>query len=211
MTQEPASQERDQLAQSPQTAEPEPRDQIWTIPNLISFGRLALVPVFAWAIFTRHDGIALLCVMLSGITDYLDGYLARRLNQLSKLGQSLDPAADRLFILATLLGLGHRDLVPWWVVILIVGRDVALVLGTAPVLRRVGARNLPVHFLGKAATFNLLYAFPLLLMSDGPTTWHLVAGVLGWAFAWWGIGLYWWAGYLYAKQAFALHRYLQTA
>lgn len=184
-------------------------ERVATIPNLISFSRLVMVPFFAWAIFTRHDALALGLVVLSGITDYLDGYLARRLNQMSRLGQSLDPAADRLFILATLLGLAYRDLVPWWVVVLIVSRDVLLVLGTAPLLRRIHARNLPVHFLGKAATFNLLYAFPLLLVSDGPDQWHRLAAILGWAFAWWGIGLYWWAGYLYARQALALRRYLR--
>ncbi len=69
-----------------------------------------------------------------------------------------------------------------------------------PLLRTRGYSALPVHFLGKAATFNLLYAFPLLLLGDGEGAAAELAVVLGWAFAFWGIGLYWWAGVLYARQ-----------
>lgn len=175
-------------------------DRVLTIPNLVSSLRLLLVPVFAWCIFNAYDGWAIGVLLISGFTDYLDGFLARRLCQVSVIGAALDPAADRLFILSTLLGLAYRDLVPWWLVVLIVARDVALVIVTAPTLRRLGLRHLPVHFLGKAATFNLLYAFPLILLGVGDSGPALVARVTGWAFAWWGTGLYWWAGYLYFKQ-----------
>jgi len=174
-------------------------DQVVNVPNALSLLRLLLVPVFFWLILTRHDGWALVVLMVSGITDYLDGDLARRWGQVSRVGQLLDPVADRLYILATLLGLAWRDVVPWWLVALVVGRDVLLAF-TIPVLARHGYGPLPVHFLGKAATFCLLYAFPLLLFAqlDGPLA--TVALVLGWAFAWWGIGLYWWAGWLYVRQ-----------
>jgi len=174
-------------------------DQVVNIPNALSLLRLLLVPVFFWLILTRHDGWALAVLMVSGFTDYLDGYLARRWNQVSRVGQLLDPVADRLYILATLLGLAWRDVVPWWLVALVVGRDVLLAF-TIPVLARHGYGPLPVHFLGKAATFCLLYAFPLLLLAQirGPVA--TPALVLGWAFAWWGTGLYWWAGWLYVRQ-----------
>lgn len=181
-------------------------DRVFTIPNVISILRLLLVPVFAWAIFTERDGLAISVLVISGATDYLDGWLARRLNQVSRLGQALDPAADRLFILSTLLGLAYRDLVPWLVVVLIVARDVIMVAGTVPLARRVGTSHLPVHFLGKLATFNLLYAFPLIMLGDTGGTAAQVAMTLGWAFAWWGIGLYWWSGYLYVKQALMVRR-----
>src|SRR5215475_14660350 len=118
--------------------------------------RLLLLPVFARAILNVHDGLALAVLFVSGITDYLDGYLARRWEQVSRVGQLLDPFADRLYILSTLLGLGWRGIVPWWVIGVIVARDVLLAL-TIPVLGRYGYGPLPVHFLGKAATFCLLY------------------------------------------------------
>ena len=123
--------------------------------------------------------------MLSGVTDYLDGYLARRLNQTSRLGQILDPVADRLYILAVVIGLALRDIIPWWVAIILPLRDV-LLWGLVPILRTRGYSALPVHFLGKAATFNLLYAFPLLLLGDGTGSAATLAKVFGWAFA--GLG-----------------------
>jgi cardiolipin synthase len=179
--------------------EPLVTDRVLTVPNLLSLLRLVLVPVFAWAILTRHDGLALTVLAVSGITDYLDGALARRWGQVSRVGQLLDPFADRLFILSTLLGLGWRDLIPWWLVVAIVGRDVLLTL-TLPVLARHGYGPPPVHFLGKAATLNLLYAFPLLLLAEGDNPAAYVAQPVAWAFAWWGTALYWWAGWLYVKQ-----------
>jgi cardiolipin synthase len=111
----------------------------------------------------------------------------------------LDPVADRLYIFATVIGLALRDIIPWWLAIALPLRDLLLTF-TLPVLHRRGFNALPVHFLGKAATFNLLYAFPLLLLGDGDGTLNLLARVFGWAFAIWGTGLYWWAGLLYAWQ-----------
>ena len=175
-------------------------NRVWTVPNLISMARLAGVPVFLWLVLgPEADGWALGLLMLSGITDYLDGYLARKLNQTSRLGQVLDPVADRLYILAVVIGLALRDIVPWWFAVILPLRDV-LLWGLVPILRTRGYSALPVHFLGKAATFNLLYAFPLLLLGDGDGTFAELAQVFGWAFAIWGIGLYWWAGLLYAWQ-----------
>ena len=104
--------------------------------------------------------------MVSGFTDWADGKLARWLDQGSRLGALLDPAADRLYIVATLVALALREIVPVWVVALLVGRE--LVLGVALlVLRHYGYPPLQVHYLGKAATLLLLYAFPALLIADG--------------------------------------------
>jgi cardiolipin synthase (CMP-forming) len=181
------------------TAAGQPVDRVVTLPNALSALRLALVPVFFWLVLSHRDGWALAVLFVSGWTDYFDGVLARRFNQVSRLGQLLDPAADRLYILATLVGLAWRGVVPWWLLALVVGRDVLLAF-TIPLLARYGYGPLPVHFLGKAATFNLLYAFPLLLLAQigGPVA--DVARVFGWAFAWWGTALYWWAGWLYVRQ-----------
>ena len=174
--------------------------RVLTIPNIISIFRLAGVPVFLWLVLgPEADGWALAVLLLAGISDYLDGYLARRLNQMSKLGEILDPVADRLYILAVVIGLAWRDIIPWWLAVLLPARDL-LLWGLVPFLRTRGYHALPVHFLGKAATANLLYAFPLLLLGDGDGVVAMLANVFGWAFAIWGTGLYWWAGLLYAWQ-----------
>jgi cardiolipin synthase len=174
--------------------------RVLTIPNVISIIRLAGVPLFLWLMLVPEaDGLALAVLALSGLSDYADGYLARRLNQTSQLGAILDPVADRLYILSTVIGLGIRDIIPWWVAIILPARD-AFLWCLVPFLRTRGYSSLPVHFLGKAATANLLYAFPLLLLGDGTGVLAMLAKVVGWAFAVWGIGLYWWAGLLYAWQ-----------
>jgi cardiolipin synthase len=178
--------------------------RVWTVPNALSIVRLLALPLFLWLDIGPHaDGWALGELMVSGVTDYLDGNLARRLDQASRLGQILDPVADRLYILAVVIGLALRDIVPWWFAVVLPLRDV-LLWGLVPILRTRGYSALPVHFLGKAATFNLLYAFPLLLLGDGTGSAATLAKVFGWAFAGWGIGLYWWAGVLYAYQVYKL-------
>jgi cardiolipin synthase len=179
-------------------AEP-PGDRVLTVPNALSLLRLLGVPFFLWLVLAEHDGWAVAVLMVSGFTDWLDGQIARRWNQMSKVGALLDPAADRLYILATLIGLTVRDVVPLWLTLLLVGRDVVLA-GFLPVLRRHGYGPLPVHYLGKAATFNLLAGFPLLLLGDGDSVVSQVAHAFGWAFAIWGTCLYWWAGWLYVVQ-----------
>src|SRR3546814_463679 len=180
--------------------------KVWTVPNLLSMVRLAGVPLFLWLVLgPEEDAWALGLLMVSGVTDWADGYLARRLNQRSTLGEILDPVADRLYILAVVVGLALREIIPWWVALLLPLRDLFL-WGLVPFLRMRGYSALPVHFLGKAATFNLLYAFPLLLLGDGEGDLARLAEVFGWAFAFWGIGLYWWAGILYAWQVRKLLR-----
>ncbi|MDP9444894.1 MAG: CDP-alcohol phosphatidyltransferase family protein [Actinomycetota bacterium] len=186
--------------------EPVTSSRILTVPNLLSFVRLLGVPLFLWLVLGPHaDGWALAVLMVSGVTDYLDGKLARTLHQTSKVGQLLDPIADRLYILAVVVGLALRDIIPWWLAVALPMRDVFLWC-LVPFLRTRGYSALPVHFLGKAATASLLYAFPLLLLGDGEGVVPTLALVFGWAFAIWGTGLYWWAGFLYAWQVRRLLR-----
>jgi cardiolipin synthase len=180
-------------------------DRILTIPNILSFLRLLGVPLFLWLILVPEaDGWAVVLLIVSGITDWLDGVIARATGQISRLGQLLDPLADRLYIAATLLGLALRGIIPWWLVVALLGRDLVLALYLLALKRR-GITGLPVHFLGKAATFCLLYAFPILLLGADATgtglTFPDVARTVGWAFAIWGTALYWWAGVLYVEQA----------
>ena len=175
-------------------------DRVVTIPNALSLLRLLGVPLFLFLALGPHaDAWALAVLAVGAATDYLDGKIARAFGQTSRLGQVLDPAADRLYIAATAVALTVRDIVPLWLVVVLLARDLVLA-PTIPLLRRHGLGALPVHFLGKAATFNLLYAFPLLLLGDGSSGVAEVARVVGWAFTVWGTALYWWAGVLYLDQ-----------
>ena len=183
-----------------------PADRVWTVPNLLSLLRLLGVPLFLWLALGPHaDGWAIAVLAFGGLSDYADGKIARRFNQSSRLGALLDPAADRLYILATICALAVRGVIPVWLAVAIPGRDVLLGF-TLPVLRRHGYGPLPVNFPGKAATLNLLYAFPLLLLADGFGTVATVARPAGWAFTVWGTALYWWAGVLYVVQVRRLVR-----
>ncbi|MCJ1689511.1 CDP-alcohol phosphatidyltransferase family protein [Rathayibacter sp. VKM Ac-2927] len=174
-------------------------DRIWTVPNILSMVRLALVPVFLVLIIEGEDALALLTLVLSSLTDYLDGWIARRFDQITRLGAVLDPAADRLYIFATVIGLAVRELVPWWLVAVLVARDLMLVV-LAVVLANHGYGPLPVHHLGKFATFCLFYALPLIMLGQAFPALAPASLPVAWAFALWGAFLYWWAGIVYAVQ-----------
>src|SRR5687768_825899 len=159
--------------------------------------RLALVPPFLVLIIVGHYVAALIVLIVASFTDLLDGYLARRLNQVTRLGQLLDPAADRLYIFAALLGMAAHGLVPWWIVFVIVSRDVfLLVLGV--VLANHGYGPLPVHLLGKVATFALFFGVPVIMLGLAFPVVEPVSEPVGWAITLWGAFLYWWAGVIYA-------------
>lgn len=185
-------------------------DRVLTVPNVLSMARLAGVPLFVWLMLGPHaDGWAVVVLMASGITDWLDGKTARWLDQYSRLGELLDPVADRLYILATLGTFLIREIVPWWVVAVLLGRDLVLTV-CLPLLRARGYRPLPVLYVGKAATFNLLYAFPLLLAGRGETglspDWVGPVQALGYAFTVWGAALYVWSGVVYVIQVWRAMR-----
>jgi cardiolipin synthase len=179
---------------------PEGRDRVLTVPNLLSVLRLAGVPLFLWLLLgPQADGWAIAVLMVGGFTDWLDGKLARLLGQYSRLGALLDPAVDRLYILAALLALAVREIVPWWAVAALVARDVVLAL-CLPVLRTRGYGPFTVTYLGKGATFLLLYAFPLLLLAEGDGWVAEFARPFGYGFAAWGVALYLYSGLLYLAQ-----------
>jgi cardiolipin synthase len=174
--------------------------QFKKVPNMLSALRLALVPVFLYLLLQNQHLVALIVLAVASLTDYLDGYFARRFNQVTRLGQLLDPAADRLYIFATVIGLTITNHVPFWLAAVVIVRDVMLMV-VYPILATHGYGPLPVHYLGKAGTFALLYAFPLMLLADVAPVAADVILPLAWAFALWGVGLYWWAGFVYVKQA----------
>jgi len=177
-------------------------NQVWTVPNALSFLRLLGIPLFLWLLLVQQlDVLAFLVLVVAGASDWLDGYLARKLDQRTALGALLDPLVDRLYIAATLIGLALRNFIPWWIVGIIVLRELMLLV-IWPRIRRQGVLALPVTLVGKAGTFALLWGFPCLLLSGQAEPLGSFASVLGWAFAIWGIWLYWWAGVAYVRTAF---------
>jgi cardiolipin synthase (CMP-forming) len=185
-------------------AQPDVRRRVMTIPNVISFARLAGVPVFLWLVLgvrtQAGDWWALGLLAAAGLSDWLDGKIARAMHQQSRIGELLDPAADRLYIVCTVVALAIRAIIGWWLVVVLAARE--LMLGVVLLaLRRRGYPPLRVSFVGKAATLSLLYAFPLLFLGSHHTSYAVIARVFGWAFALWGTALYWWAAALYATQA----------
>tara|TARA_R110002124_G_scaffold99318_4_gene245220 strand:- start:24687 stop:25271 length:585 start_codon:yes stop_codon:yes gene_type:complete len=184
---------------------PEISNRVWTVPNILSFIRLGLVPVFLYFIVSAQDALALIVLVFSSLSDYLDGFIARRFNQMTRLGQLLDPAADRLFIFAALIGLAARGVIPWWLFVVIVTREVMLaVLGI--ISANYGFGPLPVHHLGKVATAALFYALPVLMLGQAFPAIAEVTDPVGWAFALWGAFLYWWAGFIYVAQSVRISR-----
>jgi cardiolipin synthase len=182
-----------------------PEDRILTIPNLLSLVRLGLVPVFLALVITSWDKLALLVLIIASLTDLLDGWIARRFNQMSRLGAVLDPAADRLYIVAALIGLAWRDVVPWWFFAVVIARDLMLIV-VGVVLANHGYGPLPVHHMGKVATFCLLLALPILLLAQIIPEAGVVVLPIGWALALWGAFLYWWAGIVYVRETIRVIR-----
>jgi cardiolipin synthase len=179
--------------------------RIFTIPNLLSLFRLLLIPVFLVLLVNGQYIWALVVLVASSLTDFVDGYVARHFNQISRVGQLLDPAADRLFIFSTLIGLAWTGFIPWWLAGVIFGRE-ALLLIVGVILANHGYGPLPVHHLGKMGTFALLTAMPLLVLGAAFPDIGGVTDPIAWAAALWGVFLYWWAGVLYALEAGRLIR-----
>jgi cardiolipin synthase (CMP-forming) len=179
--------------------------RIVTIPNVLSVVRLALIPVFLLLMAGGSYGFAVLTLAISSFTDFADGFIARRFGQVSRLGQLLDPAADRLYILTTLLGITFAGIVPWWFVLTILAREV-LLIGLGIVLASHGYGPLPVHRLGKMGTFCLLLGFPVVLLAAAFPAAAPIAAPIGWAALIWGAFLYWWAGWVYARETVRVTR-----
>ncbi len=182
------------------------RREYLTIPNGLTFIRALGVPLFLWLLLGENlKGWSYLVLAVGAWTDYFDGKVARWLNQESKFGAAMDPTIDRLYIAATILGLALKHYIPWWMVFLLVSRDVYMLFLLVFYRRKTG-QIFVVTFLGKAATFNLLYAFPFLLLSS-KSHWGVFAHSFGWSFAIWGIGLYFLAAVDYSRLAFTARKH----
>ena len=178
-----------------------PRDRVLTVPNALSMIRLVLVPVFLWLLLVADaTGWAVAVLIFSGASDWADGKIARLYaNQSSRLGELLDPAVDRIYMVVVPIAMAVAGIVPWWIVATLLGRDLVLA-GTLPLLRSRGLSALPVTYLGKAATFALMSGLPLVLLGQFDAQWSRVALAIGWGFLIWGLALYLWSGVLYLIQ-----------
>ena len=176
------------------------RDRVLTVPNVLSVLRLVLIGVFVYLLLgTQAYGWAVAVLMICGASDWLDGKLARLLDQYSRVGELLDPAVDRLFMVIVPISFAIAGIVPWWIIVVLIVRD-GLLAAMLPVLRSRGLSALPVTYIGKASTFALMSAFPLILLGHWDALWSRVIGAIGWAFLIWGIGMYLWAFVLYVIQ-----------
>ncbi len=176
------------------------QNRVLTVPNVLSFVRLGLIPLFVYLMLVTHTfSWAVAILMFSGISDWADGKIARLLNQQSRLGMLLDPAVDRLYMVTVPLVFSISGIAPWWFVLTLLARDAALA-GTLPLLRSRGLSALPVSYVGKAATFALMSGFPLVLLGQWDALWSRVVLACGWAFLIWGLYMYLWAFVLYIVQ-----------
>lgn len=176
------------------------RDRILTVPNALSVLRLILIGVFVYLLLGAHAyGWATAVLMISGASDWADGKVARLLDQYSRLGELLDPAVDRLYMLVVPVSMAIAGIVPWWIIAILIARD-GLLAAMLPVLRSRGLTALPVSYIGKAATFALMSAFPLILLGQWDALWSRMISACGWAFLIWGIYMYLWAFVLYVIQ-----------
>ncbi len=184
------------------------RDRILTVPNVLSVVRLVLIGVFVYLLLGTHSyGWAVAVLMISGASDWADGKIARVLNQSSRLGELLDPAVDRLYMIVIPIVFALAGIVPWWIIVLLLARD-GILAAMLPVLRSRGITALPVTYIGKAATFALMSAFPLILLGQWDALWSNVIGACGWGFLIWGIGMYLWSFVLYLIQVAMVVRQL---
>ena len=185
---------------------PEPRDIYFTVPNIISLLRIISIP-FISVLVSRHEMVlALVVLALSAVSDGLDGLIARSFNQVSKIGQILDPIADRLLIFCSILALGVADIIPWWMLIVVGLRDLIMAI-LVLILAQHDYGPLPVHFVGKAGTALLMISIVSLIFADlGTNTFFHLLYIAALAAGIWGIAMYWLAGYIYTKQGVGLLR-----
>ncbi|NBU31856.1 MAG: CDP-alcohol phosphatidyltransferase family protein [Actinobacteria bacterium] len=172
----------------------------FNVPNSLSVLRLIGVPYFYWLIvFRQNYGLAIVVLFASGATDWLDGYAARRLNQRTRIGELLDPLVDRLYVTAAIVALVVNKELSIFLLLAFLGRDFFMTILLA-LLKRRGYSGFPVHFVGKAATMNLLWAFPLVLLGTFDSKLGEISHYVATAFLIWGLALYWYGAFLYAVQ-----------
>ena len=177
------------------------KDRVWTVPNALSVARLLCVPLFLYLLFAKGDRhVAGWLLGALGATDWVDGFIARRFDQVSELGKVLDPTADRILLGTAMVAILIDGSVPVWVGVVAITREIAVSLA-AIALALLGARRIDVTWVGKAGTFAMMFAFPFFLASHATISWRDQARVLAWMFAIPGLVLGWYAAATYIPLA----------
>lgn len=178
-------------------APPAPTDRVLTVPNLITMVRLSMIPVFLWLLFGADNWYAAGWLLAAlGATDWVDGYIARRYNQVSEFGKMLDPIADRLLFIVCVGGIIIAGAAPFWFSVLVVAREV-VVGGTVAYLTLRGMKRVDVQWVGKAATLLLMFAFPFFLGGAAGVAGSEWLTAVGWAFGIPGLVLSYYAAFTY--------------
>ena len=175
-------------------------ERVWTIPNVLSFLRLASVPPFLWLWLNDRRDLAVVLYAIGATTDFFDGYIARKTNSVTELGKVLDPLADRVFIVTLTVALIAAGVLPWWLAALILLRDVLIVVAF-PILEKRGIERVAVNFTGKSATAALFSGLTLLALAETSLRWAGDLNVVGLVLVGLGAVLYWVATVQYAKEA----------
>ena len=189
-----------QMSSAP-PASPGASRRILSLPNALSFLRLATVPVFVWLFVSGETNAAVALYAAGACTDFFDGYLARRFDAVTELGKILDPLADRIFIIALAVALVGSEALPLWLALGIVARDVLLV-SAFPFVDKRGIARIPVSFAGKSATAALLLGLTLMAYSETTLPGAGLPYEVGFACVVIGAVLYWVTAFLYAREAF---------
>jgi cardiolipin synthase len=192
-----------------ETAAEPPRkwsEDLATWPNLISLLRLAAIPLFVWLLLGREDRTSA-ALLLGGLgaTDWVDGWIARRFDQVSEIGKILDPTADRLMFLVAIASMMIDESVPLWFAGATLVREGLLSVAVI-VIAAMGARRIDVTWWGKTSTFGLMFAFPLFLASYADLSWSDEAEVLAWTIGVPSLMLHYYAAALYVPAAAAALR-----
>ena len=157
-----------------------PLDRVLTIPNLLSIGRLALFAWFLQSLFGTDARLAAaIALSIAGVTDFLDGYVARHFHQVSDLGKILDPTVDRMMTTGTIISLMVYGALPLWLGAIVLFREVGISVAAIAMAAR-GVRTVEVLFIGKVGTFGFMVAMPILLYSHAPGVLERDLGVLAW-------------------------------
>lgn len=159
-------------------------DRVLTVPNVLSVLRLCCVPLFLWLLFAEENRLAAAWLLAGlGATDWVDGYVARRFDQVSALGKVLDPVADRVLLIVGVVAITIDGSVPIVVAVLSLTREVLVATATVT-LALLGARRIDVTWFGKAGTLFVMFAFPLFLLGNADAGfWSDFGDVMGWACA----------------------------
>ncbi len=157
--------------------------ELGKLPNLVSLARIAGAPVFVWLLLVAHERYAAAWLLgVLGATDWLDGWLARRMNTVTDIGKVLDPVADRILIVVAAVAVVVDGSFPLWLGVVVLVREALVSIGVL-ILAALGAERIDVLWVGKAGTLALMFAVPMFLVAEAGVSWSNIAEPIAWVMA----------------------------